>query len=315
MLHTILMALTPIVFVTFLGWLSARLEIVAKDKAGVIADFVVRFALPLSLFLAAAKATPADLTNVGYVASLAVGLFGTWLLGMLIGKFVFGHDLPSSVIQGIACGFPNMAYCGPPLLNAAIGPEALLAVLVGNLIVTIFIVPISLVLLHGGKEAHEGQQRSGLKLVAGNVLGAVKQPLVWLPVLGVVLAMSGIKLPDVATGAVDEIGRAAGGAALFALGLILYGVKLRVDSDILVNVGLKNLLQPALIGGTALLVGLPQPLAAQVFLIGTLPSATVVAVLSLQYRAYTEEASVVVLVSTLFSIVTMVAGIVIVQAF
>jgi malonate transporter and related proteins len=55
MISTILSALLPIVFVAFLGWLAGRMRLVQPDGSTALSTFVVRFALPLSLFLAGSR--------------------------------------------------------------------------------------------------------------------------------------------------------------------------------------------------------------------------------------------------------------------
>lgn len=142
-----------------------------------------------------------------------------------------------------------------------------------------------------------------------SLLGAVKQPLVWLPVLGDACALLGVRLPALVTGMANEIGSAAGGAALFTLGLMLEGQTLKLDRAVLTNVGVKNILQPALLLGAALALGLRGDLLKEVFLIGVLPSGTLVPALAHSNKAYEGEAPLTSMASTLFSIISISVGI------
>lgn len=308
-------ALLPILFVVGLGWLAARTGVIPGSAAGHFAAFVVTFALPLSLFLAAAEAKPSDLSNVAYILSLVIGLIGTFGAGIALGKLLFKHDLRASAVQGLSCGFPNMAYCGPPVLGAVVGPAGILAVLVGNLVTSLIMLPIALVLLHGGgKQEGAGPAPSQISVIGASLLGAVKQPLVWLPVLGAACALLGVRLSALLTSMTNEIGSAAGGVALFTLGLMLEGQTLKLDREVLVNVAVKNILQPALLLGAALALGLRGPLAQEVFLIGVLPSGTLVPALAHSNKAYEGEAPLTAMASTLFSILSISAGIAIAKA-
>ncbi|OLO06226.1 AEC family transporter [Salinicola socius] len=302
MIGTIVSALAPIALVTALGWFAGRWKVLPDNAAAVLAGFVVTFALPLSLFLAAVAAKPSEILNPPYLAALAAGLVGSYAIGLLLARFAFQRTLPEASVQAIAASFPNMAYCGPPVLIAAIGPSAVLAVVIGNLIVTLILIPLTLVLLGGSGG------------IARAIRSAVLQPLVLLPVFGAVLAVAGVRLPDLLTSSVDEIGRAAGGTALFTLGLILSRITPRIDRDVLVNVSLKNVVQPALILGTGMAVGLSGDQLAQVFLIGVLPAATAVPTLALAHQTYADEAAASVMASTLFAILSISGGIAIVGA-
>lgn len=306
MIYAILSALAPIAFVAFLGGMAAHGKLVNREQSGIIATFVVRFALPLSLFLVAAKTAPSDLADIPLLASLAVGLVGSFAVGLLQGRLLFGHGLKAGAVQALACSFPNAAYCGPPVLAAGVGGHAMLTVVLANLIVSTVLVPAALVFLH----ANDPGQTSLVRLVAGTVVTALKQPLVWLPLAGVAFALLGFHLPALVEGAVDQIGRAAGGAALFTLGVILYGQRPRLDRETICNVAVKNVLQPVLIGTAAVaFFGLPPDIAKEAFLIGVLPAATVVPAIALRASTYADEAATSVLMSNLFAIVSISVGI------
>lgn len=297
MIGTIVSALAPIALVVMLGWGSGRWKVLPDNASTVLAGFVVTFALPLSLFLAAAAAKPSDILNPPYLAALAAGLLGSYVIALLLARFAFGRATPEAAMQGMTASLPNMAYCGPPVLIAVVGPSAVLAVVIGNLIVTLILIPTTLVLL-GGSGGFGRAIRS-----------AVLQPLVLLPLFGAVLAVTGIELPSILTSSVDEIGKAAGGVALFTLGLILSRITPRLDRDVIVNVALKNILQPLLILGAGLAVGLSGDLLREVFLLGVLPAGTAVPTLALAHKTYSDEAAASVLASTLFAILSISGGI------
>lgn len=296
MIAAIAGALAPIALVVLLGWFAGRRALLPEGAKAALAAFVVKFALPLALFLAAVDSDPHDILNPPYLAALAVGLIGTWAAGLLVSRLLLRRPMPEAAMQGLAAGFPNMAYAGPPVL-AAVGSGAILAVVIGNLIVSLIVMPATLVLLGGG---------GGTGRV---LLHAVRQPLVFLPVLGAVLALLGIHVPDLLAHSIDEIGKAAGGAALFTLGLILAGITPRLDRDVIVNVLMKNIVQPALLLGAGLAFGLTGSALHEVFLIGVLPAATAVPTLALAHEIYADEAAASVLASTLFSVLTISAGI------
>ncbi|HVJ54206.1 MAG TPA: AEC family transporter [Aliidongia sp.] len=315
MTSIILSALLPILFVAFLGWLAGRMALFGPQATTTLSTFVVRFALPLSLFLAAARTKPEQLTDARYALSLAIGLIGSYVLGLLLGRLVFKHDLRASALQGLSCSFPNMAYCGPPVLIAAVGAQGVLAVIVGNLIVTVILVPATMVLLQLAAPATGDKTESEWRTIARSLMGAVKQPLVWLPVLGAAFALTGLHLPALVDNSVDQIGQSAGGVALFTLGLMLSERRLRLDRDILANLALKNLLQPAILLGAALALKLEPTLAKEVFLTGVLPSATAASVLAQRYDAYVEQAAGTTAASTFFSIITIAGGLAIAATF
>ncbi|MBB3539313.1 MULTISPECIES: AEC family transporter [unclassified Rhizobium] len=297
-------SLAPIAFCITLGWMAGKLGMMPIEYGRALARFVVLFALPIALFLAAAKANPADIFNARILLSLLIGFGLTFLIGWAAGHLLFKHGEADSALQALACSFPNIAYCGPPVLVASVGSSALLMVVSGNLIVTLIVVPITLVVL--ARSATDEEHRIGIGRALWN---AAKQPLVFLPIAGAGFAASGFKLPELAVTAASEIGVAAGGAALFALGLTLSGISLQLNKEVTFNVFVKNILQPIVIFGTAYLVGLRGALLAQTFLLGVLPTATEVSAIAVSRNIYRDRAAGSTLASVLASIFTIAAGV------
>jgi hypothetical protein len=116
-------------------------------------------------------------------------------------------------------------------------------------------IPLTLVLVKIGLGGGKAEQNAGA-LVARSLLDAVKQPVVWLPIIGAVLALCGVHTRRVLELSFNLIGQAAAGVALFALGLILHGQHLRIDRDIALNALMKNVGQPAVLFGLTVLFGI-----------------------------------------------------------
>jgi predicted permease len=309
MTQTILAALLPVVFVVALGVLAARFRIIEKSSAPMFADFVVRFALPLALLGGVLKISPAAIENGPYILSMLVGLMVPYAVAFVIGKLVFRNSLCASALQALVCAFPSMAYSGLPVLEAVVGPQGVLAVVVGNLVTSVIMIPLTLVLVQIGLGGGKTEQNAGA-LIAHSLLDAVKQPVVWLPIIGAILALWGVHTPKVLELSFNLIGQAAAGVALFTLGLILYGQRLRIDRDIALNALIKNIGQPAVLFGLTVVFGIHGAPARELFLTGAIPTATAASMLALRYRTYADEAAASTLVGTVGSIVTITAAII-----
>ncbi|WOE31436.1 MULTISPECIES: AEC family transporter [unclassified Acinetobacter] len=304
MLHIILSAMGPIIVGLAIGFICGKKKYFTPDTEKAFADFVVKIALPAALFVSAATVSPSILLNVDYFLSLAAGLILTFILGLIIAKFIFKHNRHDGTMQALTMSFPDMAYCGPPVLLATVGSSGLIAMVMGNIIYTVIIIPIAMLLL-----SEEQKKQSIWQAVAKSV----SQPLVVLPILGAVVAISGIKLPQVLYASVDELGKCAGGVALFFLGLMISHIKLKINFEMLCNLFVKNILQAAIILMVAIALGLEGGLLKSAFIIGILPTATAVPALAMSYKAYEEDAAAAVFLSTLCSLVTIVLGIIIIE--
>jgi malonate transporter and related proteins len=217
MFQTILQALVPVVFLAGLGWLVGRLGVLDPQRIRSITTFIVTVALPAALFVGIFSFSPSQLENVRYLLTLAVALMGTWAAGFILASFVFRSATPSAGMLAMNSSSPDLAHFGLPVLTAVIGAEGLLPIIVGNLIISVLMVPITIVLL---KEMDGTKHESLLD----NLKSTVTKPLVWAPVLGAILLLFGVKLPALAKALASLIGETAGGAALFALAFHFSGV-------------------------------------------------------------------------------------------
>ncbi|XXD09135.1 AEC family transporter [Klebsiella sp. R445] len=301
----LLQSLFPLVFIMLLGWLSGKLGYTRREDASVLATVVIRFALPFHLFIGALHTNPDKIKNFTFMAVLVIGLMGSYFLTLLISRYVFRHDIKTSAIQSLVCAFPDMAYFGAPVLAVLIGPEGFLGVLIGNLITSVFMIPLTIILIRmGDKDSDATQRVHATTLILQNLLNAVKNPIVWIPISGVLLSLAGVQLPHMLSMPIEMVGKIAGGLSLFALGLLFYGERPTLNIQTCTNISIKNLIQPAMMAAAGLAFGLSHTLMQQVIIIGATPSAIAAGMFALRSDTYIESASSSILLGTAIGVVT-----------
>lgn len=301
----LLQSLFPLVFIMLLGWLSGKLGYTRREDASVLATVVIRFALPFHLFIGALHTNPDKIKNFTFMAVLVIGLMGSYFLTLVISRYVFRHDIKTSAIQSLVCAFPDMAYFGAPVLAVLIGPEGFLGVLIGNLITSVFMIPLTIILIRmGDKDSDATQRVHAGTLILQNLLNAVKNPIVWIPISGVLLSLAGVQLPHMLSMPIEMVGKIAGGLSLFALGLLFYGERPTLNIQTCTNISIKNLIQPAMMAAAGLAFGLNHTLMQQVIIIGATPSAIAAGMFALRSDTYIESASSSILLGTAIGVVT-----------
>lgn len=238
----LLQSLFPLVFIMLLGWLSGKLGYTRREDANVLATVVIRFALPFHLFIGALNTDPNKIKNLTFMAVLVVGLIGSYLLTLFISRFVFRHDIKTSAIQSLVCAFPDMAYFGAPVLAVLIGPEGFIGVLIGNIITSVIMIPLTIVLIRMGDKSDESLNalHPGA-MVLQNLIKAARNPIVWIPVSGVLLSLAGVQIPHILSMPIEMVGKVSGGLSLFALGLLFYGERPKLNVQTFTNISIKNL--------------------------------------------------------------------------
>lgn len=151
------------------------------------------------------------------------------------------------------------------------------------------------------RSADEPQLHAG-QLILQNLLKAVRNPIVWIPISGVLLS-GGSQLPPMLSMPIEMVGKIAGGLSLFALGLLFYGERPTVNIQTCTNISIKNLIQPAMMARRTGL-GLSHTLMQQVIIIGATPSAIAAGMFALRSDTYIEPASSSILLGTAIGVVT-----------
>src|ERR1700680_2042518 len=280
MYNTLWLALVPPSFVILLGWLSSRLGYLKKEQANVLGTLVMKFALPLALLAGVIKLPFSELPRMPYILCLATGFMGIYLIAFLIGRFLFRNDLASSAIQALLCAFPSMAFSGVPILGLVIGPRGLIPVLVGNMVTSFVMIPLTLLLIQMGTSAKGKGLSATIHIALESTVHAAKEPIVWLPIAGIVLNFFGIHLPEALQDGINLMGNASAGVGCFVLGLMLYGSRFRMSTELFSNVALKNVAQPLLIATLIPVFGIMASNSRELILTGAIPVATTVSIIA-----------------------------------
>jgi len=303
-LSVIVQALAPVAFVILLGVLAGRMGLIKAASSEVLAALALDFCLPALLFVATAKMTVTELENWRFFLGISIGLLGVYLLALAIAVLVFRKPIADGSLQALNSAFPNMAFMGVPVLTAVIGASAVLSVVIGNLISSFLLLPLTLTLLEAGKPGQK-KDASRLAVAAKSLLGAIKQPLVWAPLAGIALALLQVPMPGFVSASFTLIGTATSGVALFALGLVLSGKKLVFGGAVLLNTIFKIALQPAAMLLLALALDVTGVYRREMLLLGALPTASMTAMFAVEYDVYVAESEATILLSTILSVVTL----------
>jgi predicted permease len=103
---------------------------------------------------------------------------------------------------------------------------------------------------------------------------------------------------------IEMVGKVSGGLSLFALGLLFYGERPKLNVQTFTNISIKNLIQPAMMAAAGIAFGLSHTLLQQVVIIGATPSAIAAGMFALRSDTYIDTASSSILIGTAVGVVT-----------
>lgn len=299
MFNLILSALAPVALVIVLGYFAGRGKLINSDGAKSLSTVVVNFALPCALFVSIFNFSPSQFENGPYVLTLLISIALPFLTALFLGAVVWKRPAGEAALFASNSGFPDMAYFGLPVVTTVLGQQGMLPIIVGNIITSIIIIPIVMAMLNKG-------QSSGNSGGIGRILmNTIKQPVVWAPILGLILVLLGFKLPELASKSLKLLGDISGGLALFTLGILLSFLKPKVDLQVVIVVVFKNFAMPVLVVALALLFKLDATLAKGALIIAACPAATMGAMLCSQFGVAQDKIPGQILASNVTAIFTM----------
>ena len=165
-----------------------------------------------------------NMQGVGtFVMYLALGSLATFLLGLALSMGLRGKRLDAGAIHALGMSASNSGFIGYPVALMAIGPPAAIFMALNMVVETLFIIPTALILAEASR-----QNGNGVGQVARQTLARLtRNPVLIGLLIGMLLALTGLRLPGPMARAVSMLADAAGPAALFTIGGMLHGLKVR----------------------------------------------------------------------------------------
>lgn len=294
-------------------WLSAPLFAVVLVGAAIahwtpwprvwtrrLNQFVFAMPLPVLLFRAVSRVGGETQTDpkllAAFFGSCALVFTGGWFLARRV-LLVAGVD---AAVVGVASVFSNNGMLGVPLVQALLGPEAMPAV---AWIMTFNAVTLWTLVTLVVEISREGPVAWGS--LARTLIRVASTPIVFGIALGVMVAVSGISVPEPVGQTFDLISACAGPLALVALGLDVahYDVRRGARAAGLIC-GLKLLVQPFVAWGLCRGMNLPRLETEVVVLMASLAVGVNVHLMAQRFKAQEAAVASALVSSTLLGIVT-----------
>jgi malonate transporter len=305
-------ALVPIFAGLLLGYFAGLWRRMDNENVRTMITFVMSFAVPCSMFLTIARTPRAELREQGGAALVLTTVYVVlYALTFVWARSQEKLDTSESSVLALTVSFPNSAAVGLALLASVFGPKSLVTVATSIALGSITVSAITLAIL----EAKQDRTAEGFSFmrVSLSLLRAGKRPIVWAPLLGLVFSCTGLQLPSYADRSLAVMGSASAGSALVLTGLVVSAQKFEFGGGTLVAVFLKNLLQPGLALGIAMLVHLSLDQTRYVTLISAIPCGFFGIVFGKGYNINPKLASSGLIESYVLSVLTLAVWIVIVQ--
>ena len=300
-------ALAPVFFVLVLGYAAGKRNEFNIDQSAGLSKLALNFALPASLFVSMSSIPKDLLLQQGrLLLALTIVHLGLFIAAWVLLNMVKPLRGTASLIYALALSTSATPVFGfavlQPILGATAGPTIGLVALTINLTVPLAVVLLAMDEATKRSQAGAGASR-GSPVLTG--LGAgLKSPLLWAPILGIILTLSGHHLPMQVAACFDLIGSATSGVAVFAVGLVLAAHPILISKAVIFGSLARVSIQSALFLALLRILHVVSPFANDSLLCCSFPLSNVVVLFAARYRAVEAESASMLLFSTLLLVVT-----------
>lgn len=316
MWNIILTDLVPIFVIMLLGYISGKRNAFSVDNSRSFNKLVLNYALPAALFLSIVKGDREMLfSDINLLVVSLVVIIGCYFLAYFSCRKFFKRTKSEAAISGLIGGAPTIGFLGFAVLQPIYGGSATtgLVVAIVAIVVNAIAIPIALMLLNPATSgnASEASTASG-PATAGKapvkhsnaLLNAIKEPVVWSPLLAVLLVVCGIHFPHSLDPTFDLIAKANAGVAVFAAGLTLSANKFEFDKEVIYNTVVKLLVMPALFLIIGKVIGMESEKLQMLVLCGALPPVFSGVIIGSRFQVYVRTGTSSLAVSTLLFMAT-----------
>ena len=288
--------LGAIALIIALGFLLGKMKLISEKTNKELTNLLLVIFMPASLFVAFPSSYDESAANIFFSGLLAGFLVMTMLIilaKLIFNKSIFKKDL--SYEAQFAFIFNNATFLGYPIVSSTFGSSGILAYCG-------FIIAFNIALFSYGIWLFER------KITVRLIRSIVFNPNILAVIIGMVLFLLNIELPQFFTGAVSYVGGATTPLSLICIGFMLSQAKLlKVIRKwrLMLTAIIQLILGPLVTWGVLTLLNFPVEVIQVCTLIQALPTATSLGLFAVKYGGNAAESSELVTISTLFSVATL----------
>ncbi|MFB9886946.1 AEC family transporter [Balneatrix alpica] len=298
--HTLLNSLLPIFALIGLGWWARRSQLLSEQALASFNPFILYICLPALMFWSTARVPVSDFAQPAFVAAFMLASLGVGALAAWLGWRYWQLKGADGLLASLNALFGNSVYMGIPLYTLSYGLEGVNLIIIATLLANVVFMGIAISWLSWLCQPGKLNWRALFSRLL------LKNPLLLPPLLGMLCSWQNISLPDALISLFELLSQATAPVALFAMGLSLYGQRLRGSLSAIASLSaLKLLLHPALAWGLGIAFGLSGLDLTALVLMCALPTGALVSLLAIQYQRLIPISSSVMVFSTLLSLLSL----------
>jgi malonate transporter and related proteins len=293
----------PVFAVIVTGWIVAVTGYLSRALSDALIHFAYNIAMPALLIVTIAQEPAHSLINWRFLMAFGGGSLLCFVLVFGVVSMQGSKSLASRTMRGMAASMTNTGFVALPVLQAIYGPRAVLPAAIATVFVAVVMFPLAVILLEVGQRDAQGSRTPAMVTVKHVVLN----PMVISTLIGMILSVSGLRMPAPVTAYFGILADALTPCALFAigLGLSIDGLRSNVGQASLLS-AVKLIIMPVIVYGFSVSLGLDPLYTIAVVICAAVPTAKTVYILAGEYHCEEVLVASTVSMTTLVSVISLV---------
>jgi predicted permease len=293
----------PVFAVIVTGWIVAITGYLSRTLSDALIHFAYNIAMPALLIVTIAQEPAHSLINWRFLVAFGGGSLLCFILVFGIISIQGSRSLASRTMRGMAASMTNTGFVALPVLQAIYGPRAVLPAAIATVFVAVVMFPVAVILLEVGQRDAQGSRTPAMVTVKHVVLN----PMVLSTLIGMILSVSGLRMPGPVTAYFGILADALTPCALFAigLGLSIDGLRANIGQASLLA-AMKLVAMPLIVYGLSVSLGLDPLYTIAAVICAAVPTAKTVYILAGEYHCEEMMVASTVSMTTLVSVMSLV---------
>jgi len=293
----------PIFAIILTGWVARVSGYMPHALAPSLMRFAYYVAMPALVFLTIADESLHSLLEWRFLAAFGGGSMICFAAVLLVARIARGASLESSAMLAAAVSMTNTGFVALPILKTLYGKPGVLAAAVATVFVGAIMFPVLVVLIEIGR-----LDASRKIDVTALVRQIATNPVILATICGLLWSIGGLTLPAPVASFLTILGEALTPCALFAIGLDLSLSELRGRVNLYALLtALKLAIVPLVVYLLCIASGLGHTATIAAVVCAAVPTAKSAYVLASEYDVEKSVVGAVISMTTLLSIVTLLA--------
>ena len=294
----------PLLLMAAIGLFAGLFFKFPANAVHVLTRYVVYVAGPASLIVAIADSKWQNLLNLKLFLATLITYSVVYIGVILVHRLGLRRNLGESAFAGFSIAKFNLLIIGLPVILALVGSEGIPAFVINAFLSYLVLTPVTL-FLHGISDSNSDDEKTPAKAMIKGLTEAFTNPLIIGSLLGLLLLLLGVKLPEILDKPLKTIGISIVPVGMIAVGMSICTAKPREwGLEVWVMSILKMLVVPAIAIGFALLFQLDNTNAVSLVLLFCVPSAVVTYALARECDSYIKQTGEIMVLTTIMGAIS-----------